>query len=68
MCMDVTEVVNIKKENEQTRAAYQEALSTSAVYESVVNALSGDYFDLYYVNLETDEYSAFLLTHACFGT
>ena len=56
MCMDVTEVVRIRKENEQTQAAYQEALSTSAVYESVVNALSEDYFNLYYVDLETDEY------------
>ena len=56
MCMDVTEVVRIRKENEQTRAAYQEALSTSAVYESVVNALSEDYFNLYYVDLETEDY------------
>ena len=56
MCMDVTEVVRIRKENEQTRAAYREALSTSAVYESVVNALSEDYFNLYYVDLETDEF------------
>ena len=56
MCMDVTEVFSIKKENEQTRAAYQEALSTSAIYENVVYALSEDYFDLYYVDLETDEY------------
>ena len=56
MCMDVTEVVRIRKENEQTRAAYQEALSTNAVYESVVNALSEDYFNLYYVDLETDEF------------
>ena len=56
MCMDITEVVSIRKENEQTRAAYQEALSTSAVYESVVNALSEDYFNLYYVDLETDEF------------
>ena len=54
MCMDVTEVVSIRKENEQTRAAYQEALSTSAVYESVVNVLSEDYFNLFYVDLETD--------------
>ena len=56
MCMDITEVVRIRKENEQTRAAYQEALSTRAVYKSVVNALSEDYFNLYYVDLETDEY------------
>ena len=54
MCMDVTEVVSIRKENEQTRAAYQEALSTSAVYESVVSVLSEDYFNLFYVDLETD--------------
>ncbi len=56
MCMDVTEVVRIRKENELTRAAYREALSTSAVYESVVNALSEDYFNLYYVDLETDDF------------
>ena len=56
MCMDVTEVVSIRKENEQTRAAYQDALSTSAVYESVANALSEEYFNLYYVDLDTDEY------------
>ena len=56
MCMDVTEVVSIRKENEQTRAAYQDALSTSAVYESVAHALSEDYFNLYYVDLDTDEF------------
>ena len=56
MCMDVTEVVSIRKENEKTRAAYQEVLSTSEVYENVVNALSEDYFNLYYINLDTDEF------------
>ena len=56
MGMDVTEVERIRKENEQTRAAYQEALSTNEAYENVVSALSRDYFNLYYVNLETDEY------------
>lgn len=56
MCMDITETISIRKENEQTRAAYQEALSTRDVYENVINALSEDYFDLYYVDLETDEY------------
>ena len=56
MCMDITETISIRKENEQTRAAYQEALSTRDVYENVINALSEDYFDMYYVDLETDEY------------
>ena len=41
---------------EELRAAYKEAMDTSAVYESIVNALSEDYFNLYYVNVETDEY------------
>ena len=56
MCMDVTEVISIRKENEQTRAAYQEALNNSAIYESIVDALSRDFFNLYYVNLGTDDY------------
>lgn len=56
MCRDVTELVRIRKENEQAKAAYAEALSTSAVYESVVSALSEDYFNLYYVDIDTDEF------------
>ena len=56
MCMDVTEVVRTRKENEEARAAYQEVLNTSAVYESIVNALSEDYFNMYYVDLLTDDF------------
>ena len=56
MSMDVTEVMRVRKENEQTKTAYQEALSTSAIYESIVDALSEDYFNLFYVNIETNEY------------
>ena len=56
MCMDVTELERIRKEIDETKTAYQEALNTSAVYENVVNALSRDFFDLYYVDVETDEY------------
>ena len=56
MCMDVTELERIRRESEQTQAAYQEALTTSAIYENVVDALSEDYFDIYYVDVETGEY------------
>ena len=56
MCMDVTELERIRKESDETKAAYQEALTTSAIYEDVVDALSKDFFDLYYVDMETDEY------------
>ena len=56
MCMDVTELERIRKESNETQAAYQKALTTSAVYENVINALSQEFFDLYYVDVETDEY------------
>lgn len=56
MCMDVTELERIRQESDQTRAAYQEAITASAIYEKVVDALSEDYFDLYYVDVETGEY------------
>lgn len=56
MSMDVTETERVRKEHEKTQAAYKEALSTSAVLENIVIALSEDYFDLYYVDLETNEY------------
>ena len=49
MSMDVTEA-------EQAKAAYQRALHESNVYESIVDALSGDYFNLFYVDLETNDY------------
>ena len=31
-------------------------MDTGTVYESIVYALSQDYFDLYYVDVETEEY------------
>lgn len=40
----------------ELRRSYNEALSTSATYESIVEALAGDYFDLFYVDVVTDEY------------
>ena len=53
MCMDVTELERIRKESDETKAAYQQALSTSAVYGNIVGALVQDFFDLYYVDIET---------------
>jgi diguanylate cyclase (GGDEF)-like protein len=40
----------------ELRQSYKEALSTSAVFESIVEALSADYFDLFYVDIETGSY------------
>ncbi|MBR3737160.1 MAG: diguanylate cyclase [Eubacterium sp.] len=56
MSMDITETIKAKKENEATKAAYLEALNSSAVYENIVGILSKDYFDIYYINIETNNY------------
>lgn len=53
MSTDVTDFMTTQREREKAEAAYREALDTSAVYESIVEALSGDYFNLFYVNLDT---------------
>ena len=49
MSMDITEM-------EQAKAAYHKALSTSTIYENIVHALCDDYFNLFYVDLSTDEF------------
>ncbi|MBR3317571.1 MAG: diguanylate cyclase [Atopobiaceae bacterium] len=56
MSMDVTKAMKDKEESERAKAAHKEALSTSAVYGNIVEALSQEYFDLFYVDVETDEY------------
>ena len=53
---EATKIAELMQENERAKAAYREALDTSAVYENIATMLSRDYFDLYYVNLETNEY------------
>ena len=50
------EQLRLQQELEQVRAEYQRAISSRAVYESIVDALSDDYFNLYSVNLETGDY------------
>ncbi len=61
MSVDATETLRAREENERARTAHEEAMSTSAMYENMVHALSGDYFSLYYVNVETDDYVEYRL-------
>ena len=49
MSMDVTDL-------QTARNDYEKAVSANSVYESIVNALSDNYFNLYYVDIETDDY------------
>lgn len=56
MSLDETEMMQAKKDTDIAQAAYKEALNTSAIYEGFLEALAEEYFDLYYVDMETEEY------------
>ena len=49
MSIDVTDLQTAKND-------YEKAVSVNSIYESIVNALSDNYFNLYYVDMETDDY------------
>ena len=57
--MDMTELEAARRETRETQEAYRQALSTGAIYESIVDALSKDYFNLYYIDLATEEYISY---------
>ena len=56
MSLDISDIERMRLENEQTKEAYEEVLHASAVYENIVNALSKEYFNLYYVDLTDDSF------------
>ena len=56
MCIDVTEMMEIKKENKMTKEAYEEAKNESITYSRIAGALSIDYIYLYYINITNDQF------------
>ena len=56
MCEDITEKVKIQQEQESTMQAYEKSVSTGLVYTRIAQTLARSYTDLFYVNLETEEY------------
>ena len=62
MAIDVTEMVAIRKENQQTRQAYERALDESVTYSNIVHALAVDYEYLYYVDLNSEDYVEYRTT------
>ena len=56
MCRDVTETVRIQRENATTKEAYEKARSTGIIYTHIAQALARGYSDLYYINLDTEEF------------
>lgn len=59
MCVDVSELVNMKKESLRVRAAYEEALTESVTFEHIAQALSSDYQYVYYIDIQTDEFTEY---------
>ena len=56
MSTDVTEMEQIRRESERRQVAYQNAVTTSEIFQSIIDSLADDYFNLFYVDLETDDY------------
>lgn len=56
MSQDITDMVRIQRENAMTREAYENARSTGILYSFIAKALARGYKDLFYVNIDTDEF------------
>ncbi len=56
MCQDVTDMVRIQHENAMTKEAYENARSAGIMYTHIAKTLARDYTDMFYVNLDTEEF------------
>ena len=56
MCVDVTELVNMKREKNQIREEFEKSRYESLIYSHIARSLSADYTFVYYVDVENDEY------------
>ena len=56
ICQDMTDMVRIRREIATSKEAYEKARRTGIIYTHIAQTLARSYTDLYYVNLETEEY------------
>ena len=56
LCVDVTEMEEIKRENIETRSAYDKAVNESVTYGHIASTLIEDYAELVYIDLENCRY------------
>jgi diguanylate cyclase (GGDEF)-like protein len=56
MCQDVTDLVRAQREHESTKEAYENVRRTGLVYTRIAQALARSYTDLFYVELDTDDF------------
>ncbi len=59
MCLDFTELMRAKQETLEAKEAYERAQSINAIYAHIANAFSTNYSQIYYVDLETDDYTTY---------
>ena len=59
MCMDISELVDTRQESAKVQEALEEALSESVTFGHIAQALSADYSYLYYVDMETNEFTEY---------
>ena len=56
MSVDVTELMTVKRQRMQAEEAYEEAKSASITYSNIAQTLSTDYFNIFYVDLDTERF------------
>ena len=64
MCQDITDMVRIQHENATTKEAYEKARSTGIIYTHIAQTLARGYADLYYVNVENEEFIEYVTDDA----
>ena len=56
ICQDMTDMVRIQREIATSKEAYEKARSTGIIYTHIAQALARSYSNLYYVNVNSEEY------------
>ena len=56
ICRDVTDMIRIQHENAMTQEDYENARSAGIMYTHIAQTLARDYTDMFYVNLDTEEF------------
>ncbi len=59
MCQDVTDMVSIRREYATSKEEYEKARKNSIIFTRIAQTLSHGYADMYYVDLNTDDFIEF---------
>ena len=56
ICRDVTDMVRIQHDTAMTKEDYENARTAGIMYTHIAQTLARDYMDMFYVNLDTEQY------------